>query len=559
MAGTSKTIVVLGGGVGGLSAAHELAERGFKVRVFERKSLFGGKARSMEVPNSGTGSRKNLPGEHGFRFFPSFYKHVTDTMKRIPYPGNATGVFDNIVPGTRAQIARNGKMSIIAVAGCPQTLDDWVTTLIALVNGKELGIPDAEVLFYVGRLLTLLTACEERRVAEYEKIAWWDFIDAANKSAAYQDFLARGMTRSMVAIRAEEGSTRTVGYIGLQLTLGLLNSAIPLDRLLNGPTNEVWIDPWIQYLQSLGVEFHSGAQLISFQMNGAAIASVTIEMNGSQQNISGDYYVSALPAEAITPLLSDEMKQVAPSIANIDKLRTNWMNGMQFYLEHDVPVVNGHTIYIDSPWALTSISQRQFWRPDQLQKYGDGRLGGILSVDISDWTDPGVLYGKPAMQCAAEEIKAEVWEQIKRHLNVDGAQELEDGNLLSWFLDTDIEFPNPSQATNLEPLLINTAGSLAYRPEASTEIPNLFLASDYVQTYSDLACMEGANEAARRATNAILDREQSSAARAALWPLEEPELFAPLRDFDRLRFKLGLPHADLPLELLNKMAAAASH
>ena len=84
----------------------------------------------------------NWPGEHGFRFFPSFYKHVTDTMKRIPYTGNAHGVFDNIVPGTRAQIARDGKMSIIACAKYPVTLDDWVTTLKALVNGAELGIPD---------------------------------------------------------------------------------------------------------------------------------------------------------------------------------------------------------------------------------------------------------------------------------------------------------------------------------------------------------------------------------------------------------------------------------
>jgi len=557
MANQPKTVVVLGGGVGGLSAAHELAERGFQVRVFERKSRFGGKARSLEVPNTGSGGRRDLPGEHGFRFFPNFYKHVTDTMKRIPYPGNPQGVFDNIVPGTRAQIARNGKMSIVAVARCPQTLDDWVDTLKAVVDSASLGIPDNEVLFYVDRLLTLLTTCEARRVAEYEKIPWWDFIDAEHKSSAYQQFLARGMTRSMVAIRAEEGSTRTVGYIGLQLTLGLLKIGDPVDRLLNGPTNEVWIDPWIKYLGSLGVEVHNQAKLVSFQMDACGISSVTVEMNGSLQTVTGDYYVAALPAEAMAPLATADMKRAAPSIANIDKLRTSWMNGLQFYLEHDVPVVNGHTIYIDSPWALTSVSQRQFWRSDQLMKYGDGRVNGILSVDISDWNSQGILYGKPAVQCTAEEIKEEVWAQIKAHLNVDGRQQLEDGNLLAWFLDPDIEFPNPSQVTNLEPLLINTAGSLAYRPEAHTEIPNLFLASDYVHTYSDLACMEGANEAARRATNAILDRAGSSAHRATLWPLEEPDFFKPMRDYDWLRFRLGLPHASLPTPLHLRSAMAA--
>ena len=73
--------------------------------------------------------------------------------------------------------------------------------------------------------------------------------------------------------------------------------------------------------------------------------------------------------------------------------------------------------------------------------------------------------------------------------------------------------------------MINTAESLQYWPEASTEIPDLFLASDYVKTYTDVACMEAANEAARRAVNGILDRCGSSAPRASLWPLQEPEYF----------------------------------
>jgi len=73
----------------------------------------------------------------------------------------------------------------------------------------------------------------------------------------------------------------------------------------------------------------------------------------------------------------------------------------------------------------------------------------------------------------------------------------------------------------------------------------LFLASDYVRTYTDLATMEGANEAARRAVNAILDDTRSSAPRAALWPFEEPEFFKPMLNYDRLRFKLGLPHSKL--------------
>ena len=78
------TVAVLGGGVGGLTAAHELADRGFDVTVLEWREAFGGKARSMDVPGSATGGRKPLPGEHGFRFFPGFYRHIPDTMS--PHP-----------------------------------------------------------------------------------------------------------------------------------------------------------------------------------------------------------------------------------------------------------------------------------------------------------------------------------------------------------------------------------------------------------------------------------------------------------------------------------------
>ena len=87
----APTVAVLGGGVAGLSAAHELVERGFDVRVYEARELFGGKARSFGVPGSGSRGRADLPAEHGFRFFPGFYRHLPDTMRRIPYAGRADG------------------------------------------------------------------------------------------------------------------------------------------------------------------------------------------------------------------------------------------------------------------------------------------------------------------------------------------------------------------------------------------------------------------------------------------------------------------------------------
>jgi uncharacterized protein with NAD-binding domain and iron-sulfur cluster len=169
-------------------------------------------------------------------------------------------------------------------------------------------------------------------------------------------------------------------------------------------------------------------------------------------------------------------------------------------------------------------------------------VGGILSVDISDWDTKGMYAakGKTARTCSKEEVAAEVWAQLKAALN-DTRQVLSDANLASWFLDPSIVYPNPTEAMNLEPLLVNTAGSWAKRPDPELpEVENLFLAGDYVRTYTDLATMESANEAARRAVNAILDASDSDRERCGVWPLSEPGglPFQVARQADRLVFKL---------------------
>src|SRR5437762_5031423 len=183
-------IAILGGGVGGLSAAHELVQRGFSVAVYEGRDRWGGKARSVDKPGSGTGGRRDLPGEHGFRFFPGFYRHLPDTMSRIPF-GTRT-VADNLMNATRILVARAGLPSIELPARSPHDPADWAVALRTLFTG--IGVPDDEVLFFVDRLLVLMTSCPERRLAEFERIPWWDFIGAAQRSKEYQKLLAQGLT-----------------------------------------------------------------------------------------------------------------------------------------------------------------------------------------------------------------------------------------------------------------------------------------------------------------------------------------------------------------------------
>jgi uncharacterized protein with NAD-binding domain and iron-sulfur cluster len=538
-------VAILGGGVAGLTAAHELAERGFEVVVLESRDIPGGKARSLPVPGSATGGRADLPAEHGFRFFPGFYQHIPDTMRRIP--AGRKSVFDHLVGAERILLAQaGGGKEIIAPAHAAESIDDLAVVsrfLLEVMTG--LGMTPGDHAWLMDRLLTLLTSCDARRYEQWELQSWWVYVKAEQRSDAFKKFLAEGLTRTLVAARAREISARTGGLILAQLVFDLTRAGSRADRVLDAPTNAAWIDPWVAHIRSLGADLRLQTPVQGITVRDGRIAGVTTPGG----TVTADFYVAALPVERMRILAGLPLRALDPRLAALDKLVTRWMNGALFYLDRDVPLVKGHAIYIDSEWALTSISQAQFWKGVvDLERYGDGRVKGVLSVDVSDWTTPGKRTGKVAIECSREEIRTEVWGQLTDHLN-DGPQPvLDDHHVLAWFLDPAIEFPNPTQATNLEPLLINTAGSWADRPDAATAIPNLVLAADYVRTNTDLATMEGANEAARRAVNAIL-ADGGRRDLCEVFPLREPKVLMPARKLDALRWKLFHRPARTPLRV----------
>ncbi len=535
---SKKKVIVIGGGVAGMSTAHELIKRNFDVEVYELKPIAGGKARSTEIEESASPGKEKLPGEHGFRFFPRFYKHVTDTMKEIPY-GNKS-VFDNLVQTSEIRVARFGKPSFFLPAKFPSSISE-IKRFVELDKGTNLGLSDEEKQYFAERIWQLMTSCYERRKHEYERVGWWEFVEADRFSDAYKTYLAKGLTRTLVAAKAEKVSTKTGGDILLQLFFDIVKPGMSSDRILNGPTNDVWINPWLEFLQKKGVKYHFNAKAKAFTCKGHEIESVKIEVDGILQEVKGDYYVSAVPVEVMAELLNEEMLFIDPTLENIKLLaqHVSWMNGLQLYLTEDIQLNYGHTIYIDTPWALTSISQAQFWQGFDWANHGDGKVKTILSIDISDWFAPGILFNKAASACTTTEIVKECWEQLKRSLNVDGNIVLRDEYLHEWNLDSSIVSGVPN--LNLEPLLVNDANTWMLRPYAYTDVENLFLASDYVKTNTDLATMEGANEAARRAVNAILDASGSSFPYCELWNLHEPWWLWLFRIKDKFRYAKGLP------------------
>ena len=520
-----------------MSAAHELAERGFDVTVFETGAEPGGKARSMAVPRTGAGGRRDLPGEHGFRFFPGFYRHLPDTLRRIRVPDGGSTAFDHLVPAEDFQIARAGRRELIGPIRFPQTPDDVRDGVRFLFRyAAESGVSAPEMAYVLNRLFLLLASCDERRFGQYEELSWWEFSGAADRSQAYQLFLADGLTRSLVAARARELSARTGGLIVLQLLFDMGRADGQVDRLLDGPTNDVWIDPWLAQLRGRGVDYRRRHDVQGIRCAG-----------DGDEEIRADHYVPAPPVEQMQLLADRALCRADPALAGVHALETRWMNGIMFYFDRPVPIVRGHTIYLDSEWSLTSISQQQFLarRPRRVRR----RIG------------PGHPLGRHPRMAARRRQRQERDEvhapgdprrglaaarRASQRRRDAGARGGGDRHLVPGSGDP---VPEPIEATNLELLLIDTAGSWRSRPDAvpaerrkthGRALANLYLAADYVRTYTDLATMEVANEAARRAVNGILDADEAQAERCMVRKLDEPLLLlAPARALDRILHRLG--------------------
>src|SRR4051812_31728941 len=376
-----KRVAVLGGGMAGLAAAHELIERGFRVDVYERKSL-GGKARSIPVAGTAHGKRRPLPGEHGFRFFPGFYHHVPDTMRRIPFRSNANGVWDNLTDATETKSPRTeGRAdgTVFGIAPDPneaRTPDGMRRILTDQLSGH--GVPPQELAFFVERVMVFLTSSDERRFGQWENVSWWDFIKAEGKSEEYQKVLARGLTRAVVAAKERKASTRTIGNMGEAFAYCIMNrgnDGAP-DRVLNAPTNEAWIDPWVGLLHKLGVRFHVGHAIEPLDARTARIASARArDRHGRRRTIEADWFVSAMPAERARRLWNKHVLALDPSLRSMDELYVDWMNGIQYYLQKPLSIAHGHLTFIDAPWALTALTQGQFWADRKYTRdYGDGTV-----------------------------------------------------------------------------------------------------------------------------------------------------------------------------------------
>ena len=537
-----------------------------------------------------------VPGEHGFRYFPAFYEHVFDTMKRIPvlttdqtFNDSFRTVYDNLIP-TQANflaLERNATQpprTVEVSREVPKALKPLLTSLQSALS--TVGFTAEDLTRLSLKIFKYMTSCSERRQAEYEAMSWWDFIEGDRFSATGQRYMDTA-PEILGAMVAKKSDARTQGNCVTQLLLDPLLRSDRLDSTLNGPTTVSWFEPWRTYLkkQMQPVKFQLGTLTdFRFDREQCAILPVAELSSGPLETLPGDLFVIAasLPAMLRAPdggpglahrfmtvyeANRAEMKPEDAEVGDFDKLARwaaqipDWnepenmpdnplqhLTGIQFFFAVNVLEKEGHTLYMDAPWRMSSISQATFWHTPRL---GTRNYRGILSVDIGNVLVKG-SQGTPKKsfwESTRDEIARDVWAQVKATFGENDRTP----EPVIYHLDENITVDEKTDIPirNETPYLVNRPGDWQRRPgdpgKYKVQSGRWALAGTYMRTYTRLTTMEAANESGRHAVNGILDSLEQHGSPETRWPrckVHDPEQnelpdLVWLRNLDRELFSYG--------------------
>ena len=443
-------MIVIGGGLAGLSAGVALAEAGWRVRLFEQRPFLGGRATSYVLPDGEhvdncqhvtLGCCTNLEdfyqrvGSVGkIKFFDRLV--FQDPQGRIgemeagilPAPFHMTGSFAGFAPlsfADKRSIAW-AMLDILRGKGRTADLDEpgGISMLEWLKRRKQ--TPGAIERFWRVVLVSALDEELDKTDARFGVDVFW------------KGFL----------------SNRTGYRMGVP--------SVPLAELYDGCKAEI---------EKRGGEVNLRMPVRTIHVENGAVAGV--EFDGGRQE-TADAFVFALPHPAMAELASDEMKRLEPRLAELEKIGVAPITGVHFWFDREV---------MKEPF-VTLLDTTTQWIFNKTALYGASNGSGkekgqYLQLVISASYD---LLQKPR-----QEIIDLCLQEVRQALPAAREAKLVKATVIK------------EAAATFSP----QPGVDRWRPTQETKIRGMFLAGDWTATGWP-ATMEGAVRSGYLAAEAVL-------------------------------------------------------
>lgn len=460
---TKQTVIIMGGGIGGLTVAHELSKYPdeYDITIFERNSELGGQARSGEMPD-GTHS------EYCWHAVSSGYSNLPRILKEIP-TNDGRNVLEHLKPFDN-YVFETDKIHLRDTSGKNfLTQPKQFFSTLSKITGKN-HYKDRLRAYW---LLLKIKFMSKKRLESLDKVLWKDYV--SHFSPEFQRW-AVDSTSIYLGMEYDE--------ISAHLMIDLFRHNWTPDKYLDsnysfyafdGPINQVWFDPWGKLLESRGVKIHLNSTVESVKHDSLSINHIVV--NG--ENYEADLFVNGMDIHSVAKLFE------CPHFKHLSHQSHQIQTQVLFHLPYRMHERrNSVFIYPESPWFLMSRHEGSLWNLEN-EDY--------LSCGIGMWNVPGV-NGKTALECTEKELAEECLLQMKLPRND-----------YRWNIWHSYQFNDATgQMDTWEPKFSNNINTLWCRPTERDEcLSNLFHATAYNRTGMNVFNMDSAAEGGLLAAKAI--------------------------------------------------------
>jgi squalene-associated FAD-dependent desaturase len=447
MAQSSKSVVIIGGGVAGIATAVALSDAGFRVQLFEKRPLLGGRASSFV--DKATGERVD-ECQHGTM---RCCTNLADLLTRL-------GVHDKIQYFDAIEFQDSqGRRSAIRGSGLPAPLH----TSFSFLTFKSLGIGDK---IAIARAMVAMLFAKPRPQQDALDVATW-FRRMGQTERALRRFW-RPVLVSACNEELERISCTQAFKIfrdGFLLHPQAFHFGVP-----RVPLATLYTEPTLAYLQQRGGCVRAKTIVQELHFDQGRVTGVSL-MDG--ERVEADYYVSALQFDLLLKLLPPECTTGVAYFENMKHMELSPLCGVHLWFDRP----------LNCPPALSILDRDTEWIFNKTQNFDlpEGE-GTYLSVVIS--------ASRRFAETPKEELLAHILEEVRACL-----PEARQANLVRSHV---VRWPKATFSPKV--------GFESLRPDQRSPIENLYVAGEWTQTGWP-STMESAARSGYKAAEYILEAE----------------------------------------------------